>query len=305
MDGVLDEEIFIFPPIPKTDREDWAGIIKSTHPWRKVRKRKTPKPPFSLAEVELNDPLKNLVKFAVEKVKLRLQEELGNDGGKATNSTTAPFNKLAIDRDDLKVGDEVPSTNARQVLVAATWRSGSSFFGELLSHYPGVYYSYEPLHTIYTNKEFNNDTEASAKTLISSLLKCSYNDVMVKYLRARSKWFWYNFRVWSTCKNVLPAKSACFLPLFYRATCPLFPIRIVKTVRMRVQETEALLRDPELANLKVVVLVRDPRGVMNSRATMNWCKVDHCANAEVVCEHLDQDLKSTCKLQKRWVRTLL
>ena len=109
-----------------------------------------------------------------------------------------------------------------------------------------------------------------------------------------------NLRLWSACQNLLPAKSACFLPLLYKAACPLFPVRIVKTVRMRVRETEALLRDPALANLKVVVLLRDPRGVMNSRATMDWCLADRCANTEVVCEHLDQDLKSAYDLRRRY-----
>ena len=65
---------------------------------------------------------------------------------KAATGSAAPLNKLALGRSDLRVGDAVPATNSRQVLVATTWRSGSSFFGELLAHYPGVYYSYEPLH---------------------------------------------------------------------------------------------------------------------------------------------------------------
>ena len=226
---------------------------------------------------------------------------------KAAKGSAAPVNKLVVGRGDLKVGDEVPAINSRQVLVATTWRSGSSFFGELLAHYPGVYYSYEPLHANYFKKEFNNETVASAATLVSSLFKCDYNDVVLNYLKHSSKTsnnflFHDNFRVWSTCQNLLPAKSACFLPLFYKAVCPLFPVRIVKTVRMRVKETEALLRDPELANLKVVVLLRDPRGVMNSRATMDWCLADRCANAEVVCDHLDRDLKSAFDLRKRYGR---
>ena len=224
---------------------------------------------------------------------------------KAATGSAAPLNKLALGRSDLRVGDAVPATNSRQVLVATTWRSGSSFFGELLAHYPGVYYSYEPLHANYFKKEFNNETVASAAALVSALLRCDYDDGVLNYLRHSSKTsnnflFRDNFRVWSTCQNLLPAKSACFLPLFYKAACPLFPVRIVKTVRMRVAETEALLTAKGLQNLKVVVLLRDPRGVMNSRATMDWCLADRCANAEVVCEHLDRDLKAAYELRKRY-----
>ena len=86
---------------------------------------------------------------------------------KAAKGLAAPINKLAVGRDDLRVGDKVSAVNSRQVLVATTWRSGSSFFGELLAHYPGVYYSYEPLHANYFKKEFNNETIASAANLVS------------------------------------------------------------------------------------------------------------------------------------------
>ena len=33
----------------------------------------------------------------------------------------------------------------KYILIVSTWRSGSTFFGELLTQYPGTYYSYEPL----------------------------------------------------------------------------------------------------------------------------------------------------------------
>ena len=33
----------------------------------------------------------------------------------------------------------------RPVLVVSTWRSGSTFLGDLINHYPGVFYYFEPL----------------------------------------------------------------------------------------------------------------------------------------------------------------
>ena len=46
----------------------------------------------------------------------------------------------------LKVGERVPIKLSRQILVATSWRSGSTFLGDLLNHYPGVFYHFEPLH---------------------------------------------------------------------------------------------------------------------------------------------------------------
>ena len=33
----------------------------------------------------------------------------------------------------------------RRILILTTWRSGSTFLGELLSMIPGTFYSFEPL----------------------------------------------------------------------------------------------------------------------------------------------------------------
>ena len=35
----------------------------------------------------------------------------------------------------------------KNVLLVAYWRTGSTYFGQLLGHYPKTYYSYEPIHT--------------------------------------------------------------------------------------------------------------------------------------------------------------
>ena len=39
-----------------------------------------------------------------------------------------------------------PKIEIKKVLLMAYWRTGSSYFGQLLSHYPQTYYSYEPEH---------------------------------------------------------------------------------------------------------------------------------------------------------------
>ena len=41
----------------------------------------------------------------------------------------------------------VDKTVKKNVLLVAYWRTGSTYFGQLLGHYPKTYYSYEPIHT--------------------------------------------------------------------------------------------------------------------------------------------------------------
>ena len=47
---------------------------------------------------------------------------------------------------EYKISDKIPVENARNVLIATSWRFGSTFLGDLLNHYPGTFYSFEPLH---------------------------------------------------------------------------------------------------------------------------------------------------------------
>ena len=91
------------------------------------------------------------------------------------------------------------------------------------------------------------------------------------------------------------------MPEFARQACSLFPIRLIKTVRLRVSMVERLLKQNEFGpNLKVIVLVRDPRGVMNSRSAMDWCQAPRCADPETACTDLNDDFESAKDLSVRY-----
>lgn len=53
----------------------------------------------------------------------------------------------------------------QKVLIVTRWKSGSTYFGELLAQYPKTYYTYEPLHVL-TNKVISS----SLKTKIICIL---------------------------------------------------------------------------------------------------------------------------------------
>jgi len=46
------------------------------------------------------------------------------------------------------LGDSLPPGAAKHVLILTSWRSGSTFLGDILNHYPGTFYTFEPLHYI-------------------------------------------------------------------------------------------------------------------------------------------------------------
>ena len=66
----------------------------------------------------------------------------------------------------------------------------------------------------------------------------------------------------------------------------------MKTTRLWLGETEQLLADPSL-NLKLVFLVRDPRGTFNSRSVQSpWCYgMVECYDPTTSCARTLADVK--------------
>ena len=52
--------------------------------------------------------------------------------------------------------------------------------------------------------------------------------------------------------------------------------------------------------IKLVLLVRDPRGVMSSRYRMQWCiNSANCTDVEVLCQRMRDDINSI-KIFSKW-----
>ena len=177
----------------------------------------------------------------------------------------------------------------QKVLIMAYWRTGSTYFGQLLSRYPRTYYNYEPLH-LFSNKKnhWKNYTLEDGIDLIEDIFACNfYSNTTMKYLEHSRK---HRFRVAlsvpylsDNCKS----KSKCFDPDLHFKLCANSSMNMIKTVRLRISAVKILLQnDP---NIKVIVLVRDPRAVLNSRWTgyAGWCgDKPHCKEVSSFCTEL-------------------
>lgn len=140
--------------------------------------------------------------------------------------------------------------------------------------------------------------------LLETLLKCEFSDnsgylghVSAKKLENRhllSK----NSRLWNSCVNQLPDASLCFSPEYLQTVCPLYPVKLIKTVRMPVKFAEPLLEMTSL-NLKILILTRDPRGTYNSRSSLRWCG-QFCSNITFGCDNLLNDVMTAQQLRLRF-----
>ncbi|XP_035706126.1 uncharacterized protein LOC110846888 isoform X2 [Folsomia candida] len=152
-------------------------------------------------------------------------------------------------------------------VIFTTWRSGSTFLGEAISSYPSMFYHYEPLLHFEIVQARSSPLADEGLRVIRQLLDCNYTDLRdyINYGKRHINLHTHNFRLWRHCKN--NPELLCGDPDFLSRMCQMFPFQIMKTVRMRLRYAESLLQDPKL-DVRILFLVRDPRGTLNSRKKM-------------------------------------
>lgn len=195
------------------------------------------------------------------------------------------------------VGEEV-TQEKQHIYVHATWRTGSSFLGELFNQHPDVFYLYEPMWHLW-QALYPGDAESlqgALRDMLRSLFRCDFS-VLRLYaqpgdpsdrasdlanLTTSMLFRWRTNKVicspplcpaapWARAEVGLVEDKACEsscppVPLrALEAECRKYPVVVIKDVRLLdLGVLVPLLRDPGL-NLKVVQLFRDPRAVHNSR----------------------------------------
>uniref|UniRef100_A0A1B6CQM9 Sulfotransferase domain-containing protein n=1 Tax=Clastoptera arizonana TaxID=38151 RepID=A0A1B6CQM9_9HEMI len=194
----------------------------------------------------------------------------------------------------------IPERGGKPIIniVVTTWRSGSTFIGGVLDSHPGTYHFSEPLTEFKTVQIRGEPLASQAIKVLHNLLNCNFIETD-KYLKVSKKnqhrLFTHNTRLWESCKN---KKEICFLPEFLTPMCKLFPFVSMKIVHLRLRLIESLLEDQEL-NLKVVYLVRDPRGTMRSRYMQPWCrKQPDCGDVGRLCADLIDDYAAALRLKQ-------
>ena len=227
--------------------------------------------------------------------------------GKTFNIIIGKQNKTSY-----SLGDPIHPSRARHIWIASSHgRSGSSFLGECLNRYPGSFYSYEPEKLIYS-KDYG-DPFYGFHNISDHVFKCQPR---LKYFEYERKNFdskansWtairVNIRLWKIYQALTPNFEFRYgvtnMMQLYHSICPLFPIHLTKTISFPVNETETVLNDPELSRtLKLIVLFRDPRGILNSLIrSVNWQIGNRNIMVAKICDKMTPDALAVVKLKKNF-----
>ncbi|XP_050665404.1 carbohydrate sulfotransferase 3-like [Leptidea sinapis] len=205
-----------------------------------------------------------------------------------------------------KLEDLLMESNGQPIrsIIISTWRSGTTFLGEVLNSVPGNFYHYEPLLK-YDIIQIRGAPHAdNALKMLKKMMLCDFSEMddYFKYGKTHLHQFSHNTRLWDHCKF---KKDLCLDAQFTSSFCKLFPFQSMKVVRVRLRLIKQLLEDKEL-NIKVMLLVRDPRGVMQSRQHRNFCQpAPDCWEPELLCADMVSDYVAAGRLLQKYPDRLI
>ncbi|XP_062923155.1 carbohydrate sulfotransferase 6 isoform X2 [Mobula hypostoma] len=173
--------------------------------------------------------------------------------------------------------------NKVHILILSSWRSGSSFVGQMFSQHPDVFYLMEPAWHVWVqmNHESAKVLKMAVRDLVRSTFLCDMSafdsymseDRLVSHLfqwevsRALCSPPMCNRYARTDLSNDLICKKHCNRTNFFKMeeACKTYSHVVIKEVRFfELKSLFPLFTDPQL-NLKIIHLVRDPRAVLKSR----------------------------------------
>ncbi|XP_066939794.1 carbohydrate sulfotransferase 1-like [Macrobrachium rosenbergii] len=179
-------------------------------------------------------------------------------------------NKEIIYNGTFKLHESIDGTPVKKVILLTYQRAGSSFTGELLTAGGEAMYVFEPLYVWRRKLGPGADPSLERKSalVLGDLLDCR-PEVIAEWQRKGFSYFRRKLEVENFCEAA--------------------KLRLLKTIRARAHFILPWIK--ERPDIKIVHLVRDPRGIVNSvqRGGRLWS--DNNRNAQLQCKSVERDLE--------------
>ncbi|KAH8255686.1 hypothetical protein KR038_008725 [Drosophila bunnanda] len=178
--------------------------------------------------------------------------------------------------------------------------SGALTLLDNLAHQPGCYQHYAPL-IAYHNRSTAQMNQSQVLDELVSLYNCNYNkSEQMIYWGMRSAVFRRFYGAQSkTC--LTHSLAECWDPEVMAGVCKVHPFINMAVYNLRLEYLVSLLERKGL-NLRILLLVRDPRGTMYMRRQSQWCVGEEDCDAKTLCNDMVRDHKVAEILYKNYPR---
>ncbi|XP_060644554.1 carbohydrate sulfotransferase 5 [Drosophila nasuta] len=166
--------------------------------------------------------------------------------------------------------------------------SGALKLLDYLTRQPGNYHHFSPL-IAYRNRITQKSRIERALNELVSLYNCDYNNSLPMLAAGMKTPSFKNFygMQWKTC--VAYTSEVCWDPEIMANICRIFPFINMSVYNLGLKYLSVLLRRKDL-NLRILLLIRDPRGTMASRSNRAWCAGNpECSQPNDLCASMVDD----------------
>ncbi|XP_070580558.1 carbohydrate sulfotransferase 1-like [Ptychodera flava] len=211
---------------------------------------------------------------------MRTHTNAAIDPADADSKSALSVNTSNVEARNPESNSIATSSRYLHIIVFASKRTGSSFTGEILNQNPEVMYLFEPLHQ-FTFSVLRGHMEADifesqSIEMLDSLFKCDFqgspfvttlaNNIFCSKSRALTTTLCGAHKARNDKAKVISTLTNI---------CNSYSIRAFKTIRLYDLELLRSYAVDPMINLKIIHLVRDPRGVMNSRRKLHEINHDY------------------------------
>ena len=175
------------------------------------------------------------------------------------------------------------------------------FLGDIINSHLATFYHYEPLLHYDIKQARSEPLAADAVRVLTDLMHCNYTNLesYLEYGR-HHHWLFQHNEILHGRRLQKMKTSFCWKPDFLNKFCLLFPFQSIKTVRLRLNLTRQFIKDQSL-NVRVLLLVRDPRGTIQSQKHRTWCSGNpDCEDPKLLCQDLVDDYRSFQVLKREF-----
>ncbi|XP_006816789.1 carbohydrate sulfotransferase 1-like [Saccoglossus kowalevskii] len=186
--------------------------------------------------------------------------------------------------------NEMLTQPAPAVMLVASYKGGSTFCGELFNQNPNICYFFEPLYDTSDKPTWNSSIKATST--LKELYNCMFVDHYLNMI--------HNFPLAKSRSNCF--KNICKTGLCCRKTnrselvqgCGKYNYKAIKVLRLQSLEVLKPLVLEEKIDLKIIHLIRDPRGIACSRTCKGFWDVQRREIIEIQGDLL-KEIANECK----------